>query len=486
MRRAALLGLAMICVAAWRPAPSSAYERARYTGGEEDVMAWTHARMEEDIAAVRRFRPGFTFWQYVFTTPDGTVLYASAEDGRVIARFPENGDWMRGARFEEGALSSLLTGQSLARRLTDRRDQVAALLEDQVGPVVHNPTRGDFLLPNVRRYGAFLAEWTTIYERFGVPGEIGLAQAIVESGLAGGIKSEARAIGFCQWLPSNWNRLKRLSPNPIEPENQTTQAPYCAAYLSVLATKYGSFIPALSEHHAGGTNVGRTVINGFRLGGQDIREQYFLGSSFALDLRAIAPRTFRTVLGSYGPRSFRYAEMVFGNTFTVKNLRETIPQRQIYAFRANRNIPIAQIAERAAMTTDEVKRFNPALVRQVPKGANLYLPVSAEQFGPDVSFWHRPAPDDYVAVLNDFVRLQATPEEWENPAFDAVLRSFRHRFEQTKSEEGTIMATVLGYVLQEMPTSRRILAEYRTSPSVRSLFERGVERRRQALAAGDI
>jgi hypothetical protein len=466
------------------PAPARALDPR--VEGEEDVIAWTTARMAEDMAAIRRFRPGYTFWQYVFTTPDGSVIYASAEDGRVLARFPESGDWARSARFEDGALSSLLSDQRLARRLEDRRDQVAELLESQVGPVVHNPTRGDFLLPNARRYGAFLGEWSAIYERFGVPAELGLAQAIVESGLAGKIKSEARAIGFCQWLPGNWNRLKRLSPNPIEPENQTTQAPYCAAYLSVLATKYGSFIPALSEHHAGGVNVGRTVINGFRLGGHDIREQYFMGSEFAMDLREISPRTFRQVLGTYGPRSFRYAEMVFGNTLTVRSLRETIPQQQIYAFRVDRNVPIAQVAERAAMTTDEVKRFNPALVRQVPKGANLYLPVSAEQFGPDVSFWHRPAPADYVAVLNDFVRLDATAEEWEDPDFDAVLRSFRHRFEETDSEEGTIMAAVLGYVMQEMPSSRRILADYRSSTQVRALFERGVERRRQAVASGDI
>ena len=40
---------------------------------------------------------------------------------------------------------------------------------------------------------------------------------------------------------------------------------YCAAYLTILATMYGSFIPALSEHHAGGVNVGRTLINGQRL-----------------------------------------------------------------------------------------------------------------------------------------------------------------------------------------------------------------------------
>jgi hypothetical protein len=103
----------------------------------------------------------------------------------------------------------------------------------------------------------------------------------VESGLNGTVKSEARAVGFCQWLDGNWRRLNRLSSHVIEAGNQTTQAPYCAAYLTVLATKYGSFVPALSEHHAGGTNVGRVIIKGERMGGVDIRSQYLLGSAFA-------------------------------------------------------------------------------------------------------------------------------------------------------------------------------------------------------------
>src|SRR4030095_8990684 len=95
-----------------------------------------------------------------------------------------------------------------------------------------------------------------IYERFGVPSEIGLAQAILESGLDGRARSRARALGFCQWLSRNWAFLNKLSPAVIEAYNQTTQAPYCAAYLTILATMYDSYIPALSEHNAGGVNVG--------------------------------------------------------------------------------------------------------------------------------------------------------------------------------------------------------------------------------------
>src|SRR5690606_31935545 len=105
--------------------------------------------------------------------------------------------------------------------------------------------------------------------------------------------------------------------------NQTTQAPYCAAYLAILATKYGSFIPALSEHHAGGTNVARTVINGARLGGKDLREAYLLGSRLTLDLRTIAPRRYQDLYGTYGPRSYSYSEMIFGNTINVIQLRES-------------------------------------------------------------------------------------------------------------------------------------------------------------------
>ena len=147
----------------------------------------------------------------------------------------------------------------LRAKSSERREQVALLMEHAAGPVLHNSTRGDALLMNAPRYGRFLAEWGAIYERFGVPADIGLAQVIFESGLSGTRRSNANAVGFCQWQRKNWKRLSYFSPTPIQERNQTTQAPYCAAYLSVLATKYGSFIPALSEHNAGGTNVGTSA-----------------------------------------------------------------------------------------------------------------------------------------------------------------------------------------------------------------------------------
>jgi hypothetical protein len=256
-------------------------------------------RRRADFAAMRTFRPGFAFWQHVFTLPDHHVAFGSAVDGRLLVTFPTKGDWRRHAKWADPRLADVLAGQQLSRRPGERREQVARLLEQAAGPVLYNSTRGDALLQNVRKYGPFVAEWSAIYERFGVPAEIGLAQAILESGMSGTRRSEANAVGFCQWLQRNWKRLNYLSPHPIQGQNQTTQAPYCAAYLSVLATKYGSFIPAVSEHNAGGTNVGRTLINGEHLGARDVRARYLVGSKLANDLRALPGRQYASVYQSY-------------------------------------------------------------------------------------------------------------------------------------------------------------------------------------------
>ena len=433
-------------------------------------------RRHADFDAMRTFRPGYAFWRHVFTLPDGSIAFGSAVDGRLLVTFPTKGDWKRQAVWADSTLAHVLDGQPLARRLSERREQVARLLERAAGPVLHNSTRGDALLQNVRRYGSFVAEWSAIYERFGVPAEIGLAQVILESGMSGTRRSEANAVGFCQWLQRNWKRLNYFSPVPIQGHNQTTQAPYCAAYLSILAAKYGSFIPAVSEHNAGGTNVGRTLINGEHLGAEDVRARYLAGSKLASDLRALPGRQYASVYRSYGPRSHLYAEMVFGNSFNVGNLIATTPQEPIYAMRTPRTISLAEIVQRTGLRADEVRRFNPALVERVPAKAALYLPYHVSEFGPDVAFWRRPASASYAAVLDDFMHLDAGPDIWDNPAFAPVLTDFKRRFRETNTEEGVVMETVLTYAMDQAYTSprRTLLLEFRRSEQVRRLVERGV------------
>ena len=473
---------AAIPLAAWNVVERRASEQAAAMAAAEASAASAatnnpvEARRRADFAAMQTFRPGYAFWQHVFTIPDGSIAFGSAVDGRLLATFPAKGEWTRQAVWADLTVARVLEGQPLARNLRERRDQVALLLERAAGPVLNNSTRGDALLANADRYGPFLAEWAAIYERFGVPAEIGLAQVILESGLNGTRRSEANAVGFCQWLQRNWKRLNYFSPTPIEGQNQTTQAPYCAAYLSVLATKYGSFIPALSEHNAGGTNVGRTLINGEHLGAEDIRDRYFLGSKLARDLRALPGKEYEAVYRSYGPRSYLYAEMVFGNSFNIRRLIASTPQRSINAMRTPRTISLAEIIQHTRLPADEVRRFNPALVERVPAHTTLYLPSYVPEFGPDVAFWRRPPSPSYLAVLDDFMRLDSGLEQWDDPAFARVLKDFKRRFRETNTEEGVVMETVLAYAMDQAYTSSRrtLLTEFRSSEKVKWLIERGV------------
>jgi hypothetical protein len=439
------------------------------------------AEAAEDRAIMARYRPGYRFWEHIFDIPDGRVAYGSAIDGRLLATFPARGDWVREVQWAPAAfepdIRSAFFGVSLDRGLSTRRDEVAEILTRALGePVVHNATRGTFVRPNTRRYGSFLNEWAAIYERFGVPGDLGLAQAMVESGWNPTVRSEAGALGLCQWMERNWNFMKRLSPHEIEGHNQTTQAMYCAAYLRILATKYSSFIPALSEHHAGGTNVGRTVINGAWLGGETVREQYFLGAQFAVDLRGISSSRFRDVVRTYGPRSFLYAEMIFGNEEHVARIRSEQRQDRIHAMRTTRSISLDEVARRSGLSHDEIRRYNPALLRQVPARATLYLPMHIDDLGRDVAFWHRSADPEFLRVMREFVAIDLAPERWHDASHRNTLADFRRRFAGSGSEEGVVMATVLGYVMDELFAGRQgeILAEYRRDPRVQALLSEGL------------
>jgi len=440
-----------------------------------ETVRTAEARLHADLEVVKVFRPSYPFWQHIFTIPDGRIAFGSASDGHLVATFPSKGDWGgTSVVWVQPDLSNPLAGVKWPVKLDDRRDLVVSRLTPAVGPLVHNPTRGLFLLPNIPQYGAFITEWGAIYERFGVPADIGLAQVIFESGLSGTARSNANAVGFCQWQRKNWRRLNYFSPIPIQERNQTTQAPYCAAYLSILATKYGSFIPALSEHNAGGTNVGRALIAGELLGGAEVRARYLLGSQFARDLRTLPG--YEPVYGSYGIRSHLYAEMVFGSAVNVSEVIAATPQMAIHAMRTPRALSLTEIVKRTGLAADEVRRFNPALVGRVPAGATLYLPIYIDEFGPDVAFWRRPASPSYAAVLDDFMRLEPGVERWDNPSFAPVLAEFRRRFKDTRTEEGLVMETVLAYAMDQAYTSprRSLLAEYRNSENVRSLIERGV------------
>jgi hypothetical protein len=80
-------------------------------------------------------------------------------------------------------------------------------------------------------------------------------------------------------------------------------------------------------------------------------------------------------------------------------------------------------------------------------------------------------------VLNDFLRIESGLERWHEASFETTLRTFEDRFEATRTEEGSVMATTLAYVISDLRTSRRaaILEEFRTSGRILDLFKRGAE-----------
>jgi hypothetical protein len=192
-------------------------------------------------------------------------------------------------------------------------------------------------------------------------------------------------------------------------------------------------------------------------------------------LRTLPGKNYEDVYGSYGPRSYLYAEMVFGNTLIVSDLMASTAQLPIHAMRVPRALAMKDIVARTGLSADDIRRYNPALSDRLPAQSLLYLPSYVSDFGPDVAFWRRPAPPAYVAVLDEFMRLDAGPDAWDDPAFARVLGDFQRRFRETNTEEGAVMNTVLAYVMDQAYTSSRrtLLADFRASDQVRRLIDRG-------------
>jgi hypothetical protein len=78
--------------------------------------------------------------------------------------------------------------------------------------------------------------------------------------------------------------------------------------------------------------------------------------------------------------------MVFGNMSTVRELIASTKQTPIFAMRLPRATTLSEIVRQTRLSAEEIRRFNPGLIKRVPAQANLYLPSYVRAFGPDVSF----------------------------------------------------------------------------------------------------
>ena len=96
------------------PAPVEAPPRISLSAQDH-----AEARYHADLAAVRDFRPAYPFWQHIFQIPDGSIIFGSAEDGRLLATFPTRGNWARDGVWTDPALRRALDGVRLTRRLRE-------------------------------------------------------------------------------------------------------------------------------------------------------------------------------------------------------------------------------------------------------------------------------------------------------------------------------------------------------------------------------
>ena len=251
---------------------------------------------------------------------------------------------------------------------------------------------------------------------------------------------------------------------------------------------YGSFIPALSEHHSGGVNVGRALINGERLGGTTIPEQYFRGSQFARDLRARS--TCAATAISIAPTACARSATPRWSSATRSpcgGCAKTVPQERIFAMRTTRAVPMGEITRRTSLTAREVQRFNPALTRQVPAGATIYLPTRVPEFGADVSFWQREPTAAYAAALDAFLELESgRASAGTTRRSSRCCRRTAAASRPRAPRKARSWRPTLAYVIGDLRTSRRaeILRDFRSSGQILQLFRQGVAELASALTGG--
>ena len=80
MRAAAFLSIVALAITA--PGTGSGLVHSlsglRPLSNEEVVRQEMQARLQGDLDALTRFRPGYGFWRYVYSIPDGSIAFGSA------------------------------------------------------------------------------------------------------------------------------------------------------------------------------------------------------------------------------------------------------------------------------------------------------------------------------------------------------------------------------------------------------------------------
>jgi hypothetical protein len=251
----AILALA-VAVAASIPAAASKVVNDRDIGPDltgidptpptaADVAA---ARRRDDFSAMQKYRPGYPFWQHVFTLPDQSIAFGSATEVVCSRCFqPRRVDSVtqRGRTRRWRTFSMVSNWRARSAIAVSRWRRSSSVPRDRF---FRTRRAVIALLPNARRYGAFPRRHGGRFTNASVSRPTSAsAQVILESGLSAQRRSEANAIGFCQWLHQNWK-----TPEPFLADTHRRQEPDDAG--TVLCgvsvgrrTKYGSFIPALSS-----------------------------------------------------------------------------------------------------------------------------------------------------------------------------------------------------------------------------------------------